>query len=62
MAAASELEIEEAGQHLVECMNCCENEGYLLNPKLLPCGHIFCVTCIAGHQRDPRKIVCSKCK
>lgn len=61
-SASHELEIEEDPDNLVECQTCCEIEGYLLNPKLLPCGHIFCVPCITDHQKDPAQIICSKCK
>ena len=47
---------------VVSCGYCMEGEGYLLDPKLLPCQHVFCVNCLKDHCLDKKNVVCSICK
>lgn len=67
MAAAEEVEVsldsdEEEMPDMVKCGNCCDEEGYIINPKILPCSHTYCEKCLLGHQTDPNQIKCFECK
>ena len=46
----------------VSCGNCLEVEGYLINPVRLPCGHVFCETCLQEHHENTQVITCFTCK
>ena len=45
----------------VSCAHCLEVEGYLLNPKILPCGHTFCETCLLDHLEKKKIVECRTC-
>ena len=45
----------------ISCAHCLEVEGYLLNPKILPCGHTFCETCLLDHLEKKKIVECSTC-
>ena len=64
MAAATAvvLEEEEEDSHVVSCCNCLEVEGYILNPKVLPCEHIFCEKCLNDHDENAKDITCYICE
>lgn len=62
-AAVEELQIEEDEvANVVSCAHCLEVEGYLLNPKLLPCGHIFCEKCLLDHLEKKKVLECYTCE
>ena len=61
-AVAEEVEIEEDEiAKEVSCAHCLEVEGFLINPKLLPCGHTFCETCILDHFEKKKVVECRTC-
>ena len=61
-AAVEEVEIEEDEIiKEVTCAHCLEVEGYLLNPKILPCGHTFCETCLLDHLEKKKIVECRTC-
>ena len=52
----------------LRCPHCLEEVLYLESPKLLPCGHVICISCLeftAAWQKteedDSVKITCSVC-
>lgn len=46
----------------VSCSCCLKAEGFLDNPKLLPCGHVICESCLLSHQEEKGPYVCNVCK
>ena len=53
----------------LRCPHCLEEVLYLESPKLLPCGHVICISCLeftAAWQKteedDSVKITCSVCR
>ena len=50
--------IEDKDAYPVECGYCLEDEGFIRNPKMLPCGHAFCEKCLSGKQEDINYIEC----
>lgn len=58
MASAVQM---EAALYPVRCEHCLEAEGYIYNPKLLACGHIFCEPCLADNQQHENIVVCVIC-
>ncbi|XP_065205646.1 brain tumor protein-like isoform X2 [Planococcus citri] len=36
--------------------------GTFINPKVLPCFHTFCESCLERNQEHPGKITCSRCQ
>ena len=54
-----EVQIEEDEMiKEISCAHCLEVEGYLLNPKILPCGHTFCETCLLDHLEKKKIVGC----
>ena len=57
-----EVQIEEDEMiKEISCAHCLEVEGYLLNPKTLPCGHTFCETCLLNHMEKKKIVECRTC-
>ena len=46
-----------------ECTICFERYGRKRLPKLLPCGHSFCLLCLVEvHERNNSRLPCPLCK
>ena len=46
------------------CTRCLEEPGYLVNPRCLPCGHIYCEVCFEAVSKTTERgleIQCSYC-
>ena len=61
-AAAPVTKVNQRTHGAVSCGNCLEVEGYLINPVKLPCGHVFCETCLQEHHENTQVIICFTCK
>lgn len=59
MASAKE---DLDSRHVIQCGNCMEVDGYLLNPVVLPCGHKFCEKCLRDHHPKMKIFTCFRCK
>lgn len=49
----------------LRCPHCLEVKAYLQQPKLLPCGHMFCSPCLESLSvvsENQTKFVCSYCR
>lgn len=60
--ATSAVVSEDLNSYPVKCGSCLQDEGYIINPKRLPCGHTFCATCLTDGQENIQVIVCRDCK
>ena len=56
-----DMEVEDEIIKEVSCAHCLEVEGYLLNQKILPCGHMFCETCLLDHLEKKKIVECRTC-
>ncbi|XP_067945479.1 uncharacterized protein [Watersipora subatra] len=47
----------------VECEFCCRKSETIINPKVLPCSHIHCMTCLTTYYESKHLLLCgnSKC-
>ncbi|XP_067944403.1 uncharacterized protein [Watersipora subatra] len=42
----------------VECEFCCRKSDTILNPKVLPCSHIHCMTCLTTYYESKHLLLC----
>lgn len=53
-------------QVTLRCPSCLEEMEYLVDPKLLPCGHMFCMPCLVEalviKKQETTTIICTICR
>ncbi|XP_067944905.1 uncharacterized protein [Watersipora subatra] len=42
----------------VECEFCCRKSDTIINPKVLPCSHIHCMTCLSTYYESKHLLMC----
>ncbi|XP_067944981.1 uncharacterized protein [Watersipora subatra] len=42
----------------VECEFCCRKSDTIINPKVLPCNHIHCITCLNTYYESKHLLLC----
>ncbi|XP_067944887.1 tripartite motif-containing protein 2-like [Watersipora subatra] len=42
----------------VECEFCCRKSDTIINPKVLPCSHIHCMTCLTTYYESKHLLLC----
>ncbi|XP_067944884.1 uncharacterized protein [Watersipora subatra] len=42
----------------VECEFCCRKSDTIINPKVLPCSHIHCMTCLTTYYESKHLLMC----
>ncbi|XP_067945007.1 uncharacterized protein [Watersipora subatra] len=42
----------------VECQFCCRKSDTIVNPKVLPCGHIHCMDCLTTYYESKHLLLC----
>ena len=60
MAAAATASGDKSGD-AVSYVYCLEVEPYLVDPRMLPCGHIFCSSCLSKDAKTNQIIQCANC-
>ena len=61
MAAAASAPVD-GSEDVVSCVYCLEVEPYLIDPRMLPCGHIFCSSCLSKDAKTNQIIKCANCR
>ena len=61
MAAAASAPVD-GSEDVVSCVHCLEVEPYLIDPRMLPCGHIFCSSCLSKDAKTNQVIKCANCR
>ena len=59
MAAAAS---GDSSDGVVSCVYCLEVEPYLVDRRMLPCGHIFCSSCLSKDAKTNQIIKCPNCR
>ena len=62
MAAAAAAASGDSSDDVLSCVYCLEVEPYLIDPRMLPCGHIFCSTCLQKDAKTNQIIQCANCR
>ena len=52
----------DSSDDVVSCVYCLEVEPYLIDPRMLPCGHIFCSACLQKDAKTNQIIQCANCR
>ena len=53
----------EGGVHLtVECGFCLYRDERLVDPRVLPCTHVYCRGCLEGYLEEHGVIDCRSCR
>ncbi|XP_067944882.1 uncharacterized protein [Watersipora subatra] len=42
----------------VECEFCCRKSDTIVNPKVLPCSHVHCMTCLTTYDESKHQLLC----
>jgi len=53
-----------AAQHLpsdYECGFCASRTDSMIDPRELPCQHVFCLSCIEGYYNQQDSVTCPNC-
>jgi len=53
-----------AAQHLLpdyECGFCTSRTESMVDPRELPCQHVFCLSCIEGYYNQHGSVTCPTC-
>ena len=52
----------DSSDDVVSCVYCLDVEPYLVDPRMLPCGHIFCSSCLSKDAKTNQIIKCANCR
>ena len=53
---------EEGLNDEYHCGYCYKKSNCMTEPKILPCSHIYCLTCLLGAYDDHQKVNCPECE
>ena len=53
--------LDDESGYEVSCEWCKEVEGFIVDPKKLPCGHVICANCLSSKIEDQTQTECIKC-
>ena len=59
MAAAAS---GDSSDDVVSCVYCLEVEPYLIDPRMLPFGHMFCSSCLSKDAKTNQITQCANCR
>lgn len=54
--------VEESNTQLKQCTICLEYGQKRLDPRMLPCGHAYCLNCLKEHKKVNKELKCPGCR